>query len=75
MKIRVHFNKKNAKDGLPWTVHTSKACIPAAHVLIHIPIESEEKPLNKTNPRYFFVCNGIIELEQDNTVVISPCKG
>lgn len=63
MKIRIHYNKRNAKLGLPWTVHTSKACFSASHIHIGTLVESEEQPDKKTNPRYFMVCNGQLKFK------------
>lgn len=60
MIIRLHYNKVQASKGLPWTLHTSKGCMSASHVNIKVPIETEEKPNNKTNPRYFLKCHAII---------------
>jgi hypothetical protein len=60
MRIRLHYNKFKAKFGLPWTLHTSKRCFIASHVLINVPVETEEHPDKKTNPRYFLKCDGDI---------------
>ena len=60
MVIRVHYNKKTAKDNKPWTVHTSKNCIQASHVYFKFPVETEERPEKKKNPRYFLKCKGRI---------------
>ena len=61
MRIRLHYNKHKVKDGLPWTLHTSKNCFSASHVQILVPVETEEKPEKRTNPRYFLKCEGEIE--------------
>ncbi len=62
MIIRFHYNKQNEKKGLPWTLHTSRQCISASHVLFHVPIETEENPKKKNNPKYFLKCNGNIRM-------------
>jgi hypothetical protein len=51
--VRLHYNRQGARLGLPWTLHTSHGCHAAAHVEILVPIETEEKPTKRTNPRYF----------------------
>ncbi len=61
MKIRLHYNKFRAKNGLPWTLHTSKKCHAASHVTFEVPVETEEKPDRKSNPRYFLVAHGNIK--------------
>ncbi len=60
--IRFHYNKQNEKKGLPWTLHTSRQCVSASHVLFHVPIETEENPKKKSNPKYFLKCNGNIRM-------------
>lgn len=69
-KAIIHFNRQRAKDGFPWTVHYRGACLPAAHVKILVPMESEEKPHLKTNPRYFFTCKGFVR-HVGNTIEIT----
>jgi hypothetical protein len=70
VKIRLHYNKKKAKEGLPWTVHTSKGCFPASHVRLHTTmLETEEKPGNKHNPRYFLVTSGFLTWQGTVAVV------
>ena len=58
MLIRVHYNKQTVKKGLPWTIHTSKTCAQAKHVVFNVPVQTEERPDKKSNPRYFIRCNG-----------------
>lgn len=69
MKIRIHFNKQRAKKGLPWTLHTSKACYAAAHIKVEVPTETEEKPNKPENPRYFLVCNGDIKWVKNIAII------
>lgn len=75
MKIRVHFNKRGADHGRPWTVHTSKCCLPATHVRFRCTVETEEKPGKKDNPRYFVTCRGLPHLEPDGSITILPELG
>lgn len=63
MLIRFHYNRQASAKGLPWTLHTSKACHKASHVRFLVPTETEEKPDKRRNPRYFMVCRGIIKFE------------
>jgi hypothetical protein len=63
MIIRFHYNKHGAPKGMPWTLHTSKGCFPASHVVFQAGIETEEKPEKKANPRYFLKCDGDITWE------------
>jgi hypothetical protein len=60
MKIRLHYNRTGALNGKPWTLHTSKGCMLASHVRILCPVETEERPLKRSNPRYFLVCDGTV---------------
>lgn len=60
MKIRLHYNKFQAPNGFPWTLHTSKKCFLASHVILNVPVETEEKPEKRSNPRYFLTCKGNI---------------
>ncbi len=69
MVIRLHYNKQSEKTGLPWTLHTSKACLTASHVVINVPVETEEKPNRKTNPRYFIKCNGSIKWNKTVAII------
>lgn len=69
MIIRLHYNKFQAPKGLPWTLHTSKKCHIASHVIFQVPVETEEKPSNKTNPRYFLKCQGNIEWEGTRAII------
>ena len=62
MIIRFHYNKQKAKNNLPWTLHCSNQCISASHVIFNVPIETEENPKKKNNPRYFLKCNGKIRM-------------
>ena len=61
MLMRIHYNKQTVKKGLPWSIHTSKFCAQASHITFKCPVETEEKPDKKTNPRYFIKCNGHIQ--------------
>ena len=70
MKIRLHYNKHRAKEGLPWTIHTSKKCIPAAHVTFEVPLETEEKPEKRDNPRYFLVTQGEVHPVGEDRYVV-----
>ena len=65
VKIQVHFNKKNSKKELPWTVHIRGACIPAREVLWDSDVISRTvwKPEKATNPRGWIECYGIVEID------------
>lgn len=69
MKIRLHYNKFKALKGFPWTLHTSRKCHSASHVIFNVPVETEEKPENKNNPRYFLKCDG--NITWNKTIAIS----
>ena len=61
MKMMVHVNRfelKKGKRGYPWTIHTSKGCIPAKQVAIEAPSEAQCFPERKTNPKCFIVVHG-----------------
>jgi hypothetical protein len=61
--VKVHFNRQRAPNGLPWTVHTSKACIPASEVRILVAAETVFQPEKKTNPRAWFRARGVVEID------------
>jgi hypothetical protein len=69
MRIRLHYNKFKARHGLPWTLHTSKKCYIASHVVFKVPVETEERPDKKTNPRYFLKCDGDIKWTGTKAVI------
>jgi len=59
--MMVHVNRfelKKGKKGKPWTIHTSKGCIPAKEVAIEAPSEAQCFPERKTNPKCFIVVYG-----------------
>lgn len=61
MKMMVHVNRfelKKGKRGYPWTIHTSKGCIPAKQVAIEAPSEAQCFPERRTNPKCFIVVHG-----------------
>lgn len=70
MIIRVHYNKQQSKNGLPWTIHTSRVCLSAAHVSFIVPVETEEKPDRLKNPRYFLKCKGKIVWSGKNAKIV-----
>ena len=55
MLVRIHFSRNKEKVGLPWSVLTSKGCHHASNVIVEpgCNVSTENKPNNKTNPRYF----------------------
>jgi hypothetical protein len=61
MRMRLHVNRhemaKGAK-GKIWTIHTSKACIPAMSVDIRVPSQTEYRPDFKSNPKVFIKVEG-----------------
>lgn len=59
MRIRVHFNRK-AKNGLVWSLVTSKACYHAEEVIFRNIAYSEYKPNKKSNPKAFITTDGNI---------------
>lgn len=61
MKMMVHVNRfelKKGKKGYPWTIHTSKGCIPAKEVAIKANSEAQCFPERRTNPKCFIVVYG-----------------
>ncbi len=70
--IRLHYNKRMSEKGLPWTLHTAKGCLSAQHVVIKVPVETEEHPERKTNPRYFLKCKGSIGWIGSTAVIHPP---
>ena len=69
--IYIHYNKQKSAYGFPWTVRTSKACIPASRVVINTPLEAIYKPEKKNNPRAFLRTIGFIKLSNDGVVTIN----
>jgi len=41
--------------GMPWTIHTAQACIPARSVEIRVPCQTEYTPEKPRNPKVFLV--------------------
>ena len=61
MKIYIHVNRhelKKGKKGKPWTLHTSRGCIPAREVVIDPKagnVKAQCFPERKQNPKCFLV--------------------
>jgi hypothetical protein len=68
--IRVHYNRQGAPKGLPWTLHTSKACHAAAHVEFKVLPETAEEPQRRSNPRYFIKVKGDIKWRGRTAIVV-----
>ena len=63
MKLRIHVNRREMLKGVrawPWTIHSSSFCLRPRHIDICVPVETEYKPLKRSNPRLFLVCYGDI---------------
>jgi len=78
MKMMVHVNRfelKKGKKGYPWTIHTSKGCIPAKEVAIEAPSEAQCFPERKTNPKCFIVVYGKPKHLGHGRYVILPMDG
>jgi len=71
VRIRVHYNKYTVSQGLPWSLHTSQACFQASHIEFKVPVETEEKPNLKTNPRYFIKAEGTITWDGTKAIIIA----
>lgn len=61
MKIYIHVNRhelRKGKKGKPWTLHTSKGCIPAREVVVDPRagnVRAQCFPERKRNPKCFLV--------------------
>lgn len=61
MKIYIHVNRhelKKGKKGKPWTLHTSKGCIPAREVIVDPKagnVRAQCFPERRQNPKCFLV--------------------
>lgn len=61
MKIYIHINRhelKKGKKGKPWTIHTSKGCIPAKEVVVDPKagnVRAQCYPERRSNPKCFLV--------------------
>ena len=62
----VHFNRANAKKGLPWTVHYSGKCYPAKHVKITCPIQTLYKGDDAPQPRAVLRGKGELTIYADS---------
>lgn len=72
VKIIVHFNKVNMKQGFPWTVHIRGVCIPAAEVVWDgVAPQTVWKPEKPTNPRGWIECKGSVTLNDNGVVRIT----
>lgn len=61
MRMRLHVNRREMAKGAGgkiWTIHTSKACIPAKSVEIHVPCQTEYRPDLPSNPKVFIRVDG-----------------
>lgn len=61
MRMRLHVNRREMAKGAKgkvWTIHTSKACIPATSVEIRVPCETEYRPDFRSNPKVFIKVDG-----------------
>ena len=78
MKMMVHINRFELKKGVkgrPWTIHTSKGCIPAKEVLIDGHSEAQCFPKKKTNPKCFIVVEGDLKkVGKSKYVITSKAK-
>lgn len=54
MLVRLHFNRRS-KDGLVWSIRTSKVCYHASKVYLRVKSTTEFKPDNDRNPKAFIV--------------------
>jgi hypothetical protein len=64
--LRIHFNKPKQC----WSVHHKGVCHMIKHLMINVPVESQEKPNKKSNPRFFFICKGNLTIKSDGTGII-----
>lgn len=71
MRFKVHFNRINMQRGKDtiWTVHTSKQCIPAREVKIHVPIETIYRPTAR-QPRAYMVGDGTISNKRGVVTIV-----
>jgi hypothetical protein len=78
MKMMLHVNRfemKKGKKGFPWTIHTSKGCIPAKEVAIEAPSEAQCFPERKTNPKCFIIVYGKPKHLGHGKYVLLPVDG
>jgi len=62
----LHFNRiaMQRKDPKVWSIQTSKGCFHAEHVICAVPLKTVNRPLKRTNPRYFLKGQGMGEWVQ-----------
>lgn len=64
MRMKIHVNKhelRKGSRGKPWTIHTSKGCLPAKEVEIVGPVKAQCFPKRKQNPKCFIVVDGTLK--------------
>lgn len=64
MKIQIHVNKHELRKGArgkPWTIHTSKGCIPAKEVVVVGEAKAQCFPKRKQNPKCFLLVEGTLK--------------
>jgi hypothetical protein len=64
MKMMIHVNRhelRKGSRGKPWTIHTSKGCIPAKEVIVEGPARAQCFPKRKHNPKCFIVVEGTMK--------------
>lgn len=74
MKLRsffFHFNRQRAADGLPYTVHVSGQCIPAAQIICQVPTETVWQPEKRSNPRAWVKGRGVVAVGEGHVITIT----
>ena len=67
--IYVHFNRRSAKVGKPWTVHSNGKCIPVSYIRIERPVETVWKPEARSNPRGLLRVIGRVRFDRDSAII------
>lgn len=75
MKMQIHVNKhelRKGSRGKPWTIHTSKGCIPAKEVIVEVPAKAKCFPNRKTNPKCFLIVEGNLKRLGKSRYKVTP---
>lgn len=62
IQVVVHYNRKTAEKGMPWTIHVKGRCIQVNQVVFSKGVSTVYMPNKKTNPKGFLKTKGKVKL-------------
>jgi hypothetical protein len=71
LSIQVHYNKRGAGVGLPWTLHVAGRCIQTYSVqFCGVHVTTVNRPKKKSNPRAWLQCRGVVRIVRGMLIVM-----